>query len=141
MRAEQWRQLRSEIIEPSAAPVISLVAEETGTIERRGTSWVLGVAGRKIVVPDLLGMNYLARLLTNPGVEFAAAALVAESGTALAGVAAPRDQPVLDDRALAATDVYRVRRPGLPRWSFPRRHRLAAGGSSAASAACLRRSA
>ncbi len=102
VRAEQWRQLRSEIIEPSAAPVISLVDEETGTIERRGTSWVLGVAGRKIVVPDLLGMNYLARLLTNPGVEFAAAALVAESGTALAGVAAPRDQPVLDDRALAA---------------------------------------
>ena len=103
VRADEWRQLRAEIGEPGATPtVFSLVDEEMGTIERRGTSWVLGVAGRQVVVPDLLGMNYLARLLTNPGVEFAAAALVAESGTALAGVAAPRDQPVLDDRALAA---------------------------------------
>lgn len=75
-----------------------------GTIERRGRSWVLEAGGREVVVPDLLGMTYLAQLLTNPRVEIAAAALVGDGSEGAAALATrgPVDQPLLDPAALAS---------------------------------------
>jgi hypothetical protein len=82
-----------------ATPLDDLV----GSIERRGRSWVLGAGGHEVLVPDLLGMGYLVQLLTNPGVEIAAAALVGDgSDTAEALARGTTDQPVLDPTALAA---------------------------------------
>src|SRR5262249_52983956 len=81
-----------------------------GTIERRGRSWVLGAAGREVLVPELQGMTYLVKLLTNPGVEIAAAVLVSngddESAALAARIATRPEQPLLDETALAA---YRER--------------------------------
>jgi hypothetical protein len=63
---------------------------------------VLRWGDREAVVPDLLGLSYLAQLLTNPGREIAATALV---GSADLGAGDDR-YLVLDDAALAA---YRER--------------------------------
>src|SRR4030095_14313050 len=91
---------------PAAALGLGAAAldREVGTIGRRGRSWVLGVAGVEVVVPDLLGMTYLVQLLTNPGVEIAATELVAEGGEGAVIALAARnsaEQPVLDNTALA----------------------------------------
>jgi len=124
IRADEWRERRSAVAAgavaaagggpaagagagPAAALGLGAAAldHEVGTIGRRGRSWVLGVAGIEVVVPDLLGMTYLVQLLTNPGVEIAATELVAEGGEGAVIALAARnsaEQPVLDNTALAA---------------------------------------
>jgi tetratricopeptide (TPR) repeat protein len=100
LRAAEWRSQRDAVANHArAAPV---AAERVGSIERHGASWVLAVGSRRIPVPDLLGMTYVAQLLTNPGVEIAAAALVIDAGDTSITLAARDEQPVLDERALAA---------------------------------------
>jgi tetratricopeptide (TPR) repeat protein len=126
--AQQWRDQRSALAAAGARSVATVAAsgggvvpsttsggvlstgpsdEAEGTIARRGRNWVLRSGDREVTVPDLLGMTYLVKLLTNPGVEIAAGALVAESDTsATQALQRAADQPVLDQTALAA---YRQR--------------------------------
>jgi hypothetical protein len=121
VRVAEWREHRAAIaadaagagrVVPDAASSEATPPPSTddvaGTIARRGRPWVLGAGGHEVVVPDLLGMTYLAQLLSNPGVEIAAATLVGD-GSETAAAVASRDaieQPLLDPTALAA---YRQR--------------------------------
>lgn len=65
------------------------------TLRRTGTGWLLAYEGREVVLADLVGIGYLARLVAEPDREFHALDLcgahVAEGGL-----------PVLDDEARAA---------------------------------------
>lgn len=73
---------------PQEAAVAELVVQ--------GEHRVLRYAGTEVVLPDLKGLAYLARLLAEPGREFHA--------IDLAGAAVPRQAglPVIDDEARAA---------------------------------------
>ncbi len=127
IRASEWRDRRTALADAGARTVAAVGAsagpapigaglsrspldlgdELEGTIARRGRSWVLQAGGHEVTVPDLLGMNYVVKLLTNPGVEIAAGALVTESDTSTTqAIRQTADQPVLDRTALAA---YRTR--------------------------------
>lgn len=123
IRAHEWRDLRAaftDVTGPAGrldatgpAPATGAAGHggsgivELGTITRRTRSWVLGVAGRKVVVPDLIGVTYLVQLVTNPGVEIPAADLICDAGDAGAAISRGlAEQPVLDPAALAA---YRSR--------------------------------
>jgi tetratricopeptide (TPR) repeat protein len=66
-------------------------------LRRRGEHWALTFGGAEVVLPDLKGLDYLARLLAEPGREFAALELAAVGGAVVeAGL------PVLDDEAKAS---------------------------------------
>ena len=99
-RVDTWRQRRMAIDDGAVrAGVASGDDSSLGVIRRQGRSWVLATRGREVVVPDLVGMVYLAKLLVRPYREISAAVL---AGTNEADVAAPSvEQPVLDERALA----------------------------------------
>jgi hypothetical protein len=71
------------------------------TIVRAGRQWVLTADALSAVVPDRVGVRYLAQLLTNPGRPISALRLTG-GGSELAAVG----QPVLDQRARAE---YRTR--------------------------------
>ena len=76
------------------------IASRTATITRANGHWVLAAGERRAVVPDRLGLHYLATLLTSPGRPVAALHLAADgAGAPAVGAAA---QPVLDQRARAA---------------------------------------
>lgn len=62
---------------------------------RNGDHWLLRHGGRAVVLPDLKGLTYLARLLAEPGREQHVLDL-AEAGTVAPGL------PVLDDEARAS---------------------------------------
>jgi len=68
------------------------------TIDREQDKWVLGFRGRRVVVGDLAGMRYLARLIARPGTSIPALELAG----APARVPEPSRQAVLDDQARAA---------------------------------------
>jgi hypothetical protein len=104
-RAADWRKLRTGIDEHDE-PAAEASAADNGTIERRGSLWVLNASGREIVVPDLLGMNYLVQLLTNPDIDIPAAVLAGEGDEMSTAFVTRPEQPVLDDAALAS---YRTR--------------------------------
>ena len=74
---------------------------------RVGGHWEVGAAGRPVVVTDMVGMGYLARLVAQPGVEIPAVTL------ASGGVQVPSTgrQEVLDDQAAA-----RLRRSAPASW-------------------------
>jgi tetratricopeptide (TPR) repeat protein len=74
------------------------VAAARGEIRREGTGWIIGVDDHHVPVPDLVGMRYLAQLLTHPGQPIAALELAAEGPVP----AEPSHQPVLDGAAQAA---------------------------------------
>jgi tetratricopeptide (TPR) repeat protein len=69
------------------------------TISRRRGHWVLALGERQAVVPDRVGVRYLARLLVNPGRPVPALELA--GGAAQPGLRSSL-QPVLDDRARRA---------------------------------------
>jgi hypothetical protein len=66
---------------------------------RQGPGWRVTVGSRAVDVEDIVGMRYLAWLISSPGQEVSAADLVG------AGVCSPAE-PVLDEAARAA---YRIR--------------------------------
>jgi tetratricopeptide (TPR) repeat protein len=66
-----------------------------GVLYQDGSRWVVGVDDRRVRIPDLLGLRYLAVLLARPGRPVPALAL-AGHGTALSD---PSRQEVLDERA------------------------------------------
>jgi tetratricopeptide (TPR) repeat protein len=69
-----------------------------GVVRREGSRWVIALDGRRVRVGDLVGMSYLADLLTHPGQHIPALTLAAFG-------AAPQGSSrhdVLDDEARAA---------------------------------------
>jgi hypothetical protein len=80
---------------------------EGNVLRRDGDVWTVAFNGRTVPLRDAKGLRDLAVLLAAPGLEVAAAELVAgaHSGTATA-IAALGADPVLDDQARAA---YRAR--------------------------------
>jgi tetratricopeptide (TPR) repeat protein len=66
-----------------------------GVVRRDGRRWVLAVDGRQIRVPNLVGMGYLAGLLTNPGKRIPAVALADQVPDARPS----HRQEVLDEQA------------------------------------------
>jgi hypothetical protein len=74
-----------------------LAAPRSGALRREGRHWLVALDNHRVLVEDLAGMGYLARLLAQPGAEVPA--LVLADGDA---VPEPTRQTVLDDRARAA---------------------------------------
>jgi DNA-binding SARP family transcriptional activator/tetratricopeptide (TPR) repeat protein len=84
-RADAWRFTRRSLSQPI-------------TISRDGERWRLAWHGRAVLVDDLVGMRYLARLVAHPGTEIPALDLVTEFDHATQ----PTNHTVLDARARAA---------------------------------------
>lgn len=82
----------------SAGGAIRRSGPRPGTIRPDGTRWELALDGRRVRVPDLVGMRYLAELLTRPGRPVPALALASR------GLAprSPSRQDVLDADAREA---------------------------------------
>jgi hypothetical protein len=93
--AARWREAQAEVEARRARPPVEPVRM---SLEENGR-WRVAWEGQSAVVPDRLGMRYLARLVEVPDRVVPALALVA-NGTeeAVAG----RGQPVIDRQALAA---------------------------------------
>ena len=91
-RADQW--------ERACAPGAGTALE----CNRDGRVWLVRLGDRAAVVPQSVGMGYLAELIDHAGVEIAAVETV-EWHTPSSG-STVSDQPVLDDRAKA---TYRRR--------------------------------
>ena len=70
------------------------------SVARSGRRWVVSMGAHRAVVPDLVGLGYLAHLARNPGACVPAVELAALSRSVAAEVRS--DQPVLDRAALAA---------------------------------------
>lgn len=79
-------------------------ADGRGTMRRIGSRWVVELGGARVVVPDLVGMGYLARLVAQPGVPLSALELASYAADG-SGLDAP-SQPVLDQQA---RDAYERR--------------------------------
>jgi len=86
-RVEQWTSTLVELAEDPGRRVV--VRSEAGR-------WRIAFAGRVIVVDDLVGVRYLARLTEHPDRSFEALELVG------AGVVGQSQQDVLDDSARSA---------------------------------------
>jgi hypothetical protein len=83
---------------PEARRPPSELAHRSGLIRRDGPRWLVAIDNRRARVADLVGMGYLAELLTHPGQEIPALALTS-------GGSAPRDpvhHELLDDTARTA---------------------------------------
>lgn len=80
-------------VEPELEP-----AAHRGVVRRSGQRWVLAVGGRRIRVPNLVGMRYLAELLTNPGERIPAVTLADRIPDGLS----PHRQELLDEQARSA---------------------------------------
>jgi tetratricopeptide (TPR) repeat protein len=99
VRAAAWRDERDRARRESHESERD--AGRPGVIRREGRSWRVAVEGREALVPDRIGMTYLAELLTRPGRAVPAVELAGGPGAAAAGVERPR-QDVLDADARAA---------------------------------------
>jgi hypothetical protein len=75
------------------------LAEQAATIGRHGRQWILTLGDRRAVVPDRLGVRYLAHLLTNPGKPITARELAGGPGGPTLASTPP--QPLLDKPAKA----------------------------------------
>jgi hypothetical protein len=87
-RAQQWR---------------CLGPRRDARCRRDGSCWTVELAGRRVTVPHCVGLDYLAQLVANPGVEIDALALVSGHTMTRQGAAQP---PVVDRRAV---ETYRRR--------------------------------
>jgi hypothetical protein len=83
LRSDEW------------AGQLAQLTEFTATISHNGRRWILTAGAHRAVVPDRVGMRYLATLLTNPSRPIPALELAG----ALPGLAAAPAHPVLDRRA------------------------------------------
>ena len=72
------------------------------TFTRRDASYLVTLGDAEVVLPDLVGLSYLARLLSDPGREFHALDLVAVANGTLPGPPGERGLEMLDERAIAA---------------------------------------
>ncbi len=89
-RGSAWR---------AAAAGLAVDAESRrGTIRREGKTWVVAVDQRQVLVGDMVGMAYLAELLTHPGAPIAALALAGGGPSMESGDA----YPLLDGQARTA---------------------------------------
>ena len=70
------------------------------TVARCGRRWVVSMGAQRAVVPDLVGLGYLAHLAGRPGTGVPAVELAALARSVPAEVRS--DQPVLDRTALTA---------------------------------------
>jgi tetratricopeptide (TPR) repeat protein len=110
VRAPEWRKALAELTD-GAGPSLDTGAgptaiargrggagPPTGVVCRHGRGWLLAVDGRRVFVADLVGMGYLATLLTHPGRPIAPLAL------ATGGSEEPETSgyDVVDDAARAA---------------------------------------
>lgn len=77
-----------------AARWSSLASSSRISIRREGSRWVVSHHSREIRVEDLVGMRYLARLVSAPGTDIAALELVGGEDSG--------NQPVLDSSARTA---------------------------------------
>jgi hypothetical protein len=77
---------------------LATLTEVSATIQQTGRHWILTAGADSAVVPDRIGVRYLAQLLTNPSRPISALHLAGTS----ADLAAPAPQPVLDRQARAA---------------------------------------
>jgi tetratricopeptide (TPR) repeat protein len=94
-RAEAWRRESSTAPEPEAAvPAVAIddVArgngsaggsshEQHGSMRRHRRGWLVELGDRRAVVPDLVGMGYLAELVAHPAQPISALNLAGGAGT------------------------------------------------------------
>jgi hypothetical protein len=90
VRAARWRAVRREAAQRTAPPPI--------VVRRDQGRWLLTHHGGEVLVGDLVGMRYLARLIAEPGRAIAALELAGPP----AGPVDPGPQPMLDARARSA---------------------------------------
>jgi tetratricopeptide (TPR) repeat protein len=87
-RAEAWRvesSMPAEPVAPAAAATIDLTRgngtgggsgdEQHGFMRRHGRGWLVELGGHRAVVPDLVGMVYLAELVAHPAQPISALTL------------------------------------------------------------------
>jgi tetratricopeptide (TPR) repeat protein len=98
VRATAWRAELSELEAGSDARADSGPDDGHGVIRREGASWIVGLGEHLVQVPDLVGMHYLAELLTHPGESIPALAL-ASHGSMTTG---PGRHELLDEMAMTA---------------------------------------
>jgi tetratricopeptide (TPR) repeat protein len=113
MRAEAWRAESSMPAEPvaRAAATIDLTrgngsaggpgVEQQGFMGRHGRGWLVEVADRRAVVPDFVGMAYLAELVAHPAQPI--------SALTLAGGGGPPGEPRHEIIDRQARDAYVLR--------------------------------
>jgi tetratricopeptide (TPR) repeat protein len=89
VRAAAWLATRRDVAAHAGATPIA--------IRREHGRWRLAHRGGEVVVDDLVGMRYLARLLAEPGRQIPALELAGSP----AGPVEPSRQPVIDQRARA----------------------------------------
>ncbi len=113
-RAEAWRAESSAPAEPADAAVAATIDptrgngsaggprhEQHGFMRRQGRGWLVELGDRRAVVPDLVGMVYLAELVAHPAQPISALTLAGGGG----GPGEPR-QEIIDRQA---RDAYVLR--------------------------------
>jgi tetratricopeptide (TPR) repeat protein len=94
-RAASWQEARAALLAASDDGARVGHAARRGTIHRDGKRWVVALHDRRVRVPNLVGMRYLAELLARPGQSIPALTL-ASHGTA---ARSPTRHELLDDEA------------------------------------------
>ncbi len=74
-------------------------ATQRGVIHKQGRGWLVELSGHRVLVGDLVGMGYLAELVTHPGQTIPALTLAGRGQSLVDGAAR---HEVLDDTARAA---------------------------------------
>jgi tetratricopeptide (TPR) repeat protein len=73
-----------------------------GRVQRRGRGWLIALDGRRVGLPDLVGMVYMAELLRNPSRRISALALIGGPAEVPAALHHGDHHDLLDDQAKAA---------------------------------------
>jgi hypothetical protein len=98
VRADTWREARAALVSDGAGGPRGEESARRGTVSLDGGRWIIALDGRRVRVPNLVGMRYLAELLTRPGQTIPALTLASR------GMAPSPQSPqeLLDDEARAA---------------------------------------
>jgi hypothetical protein len=78
----------ASVTTPRSRPPLAVPAHRDGLIRRDGARWLVAIDEHCAWVADLLGMGYLAELLTHPGQEIPALDMISGGSSARAQVAA-----------------------------------------------------
>ena len=97
-RADTWQSQLMGVVDRPADRAPAQVEPRVGVIYRDENRWVVGVDDRQVRVGDLVGMGYLATLLTQPGRPVSALTLAAQGAVP----DDPAPQELLDDKARAS---------------------------------------